>query len=71
MDTMQAAKCKDVLSLTEEISALQIGIDEIIALKVGIKEAAKMYDLPFFSSTMRLIDDIKKFKIKMFLCLVH
>jgi hypothetical protein len=32
-------KYKDVMPLTEEITALQIGIEELIALKVGITEA--------------------------------
>ncbi|MFL6378858.1 MAG: hypothetical protein ACJ72R_15540, partial [Nitrososphaeraceae archaeon] len=45
----------------EEISALQIGIDELIALKVGINQAAKHYDLSPLTSTLRLIDDIKKY----------
>jgi cell division septum initiation protein DivIVA len=55
------SKYKDVVPLTEEIAALQIGIDELIALKVGIREAAKWYNLPFFSATLRLIEDIKKY----------
>ena len=38
-----------------------IGIDELLALKVGIKQAAKMYNLPFASATMRLIEDIKAY----------
>ena len=33
----------------------------MIGLDVGIKEAAKMYNLPFFHSTIRLIGDIKKY----------
>jgi hypothetical protein len=57
----QAAKYKDILPLTEEIAALQIGIDELIALKVGIKEAAKMYNLPFLAATLQLINDIKQY----------
>jgi hypothetical protein len=40
---------------------LQIGIDELIALKVGIREAAKMYNLHPLAATLRLIDDIKKY----------
>ena len=59
--TKQAAKYKDILPLVEEISALQIGIDELIALKVGINQAAKHYDLSPLTSTLRLIDDIKKY----------
>jgi hypothetical protein len=43
------------------IAALQIGIDQLIALKVGIKQAAKMYNLPFVSATMCLMEDIKKY----------
>jgi hypothetical protein len=39
---------------------LGIGIDELLALKIGIKEAAKLYKLPFVSATLRLIHDIKK-----------
>jgi hypothetical protein len=35
--TLKAAKYKDILQLTEEIAALQIGTDELIALKVGSK----------------------------------
>jgi hypothetical protein len=54
------AKHKDVVPLVEEIAALQIGIHELIALKVGINQAAKLYNLPFFSATMQLLDDIKK-----------
>ncbi|MFL6322048.1 MAG: hypothetical protein ACJ71K_11375 [Nitrososphaeraceae archaeon] len=59
--TKQAAKYKDILPLVEEISALQIGIDELIALKVGINQTAKHYDLSPLTSTLRLIDDIKKY----------
>jgi hypothetical protein len=55
------SKYKDVVPLTEEIAALQIGIDELIALKAGINQAAKLYNLTFFSATMHLIDDIKKY----------
>ena len=38
-----------------------MGIPELIGLDVGIKEAAKMYNSSFFDSTVRLIDDIKKY----------
>jgi hypothetical protein len=55
------SKYKDVVSLTEDIAALQIGIDELIALKVGINEAAKLYKLPFLTATLQLINDIKKY----------
>jgi hypothetical protein len=55
------SKYKDVVPLTEDIAALKIGIDELIALKVGIKEAAKMYNLPPLAATLQLINDIKKY----------
>jgi hypothetical protein len=55
------SKYKDVVPLTEEIAALQIGIDELIALKVAINEAAKHYNLPPLAATLRLIEDIKKY----------
>jgi hypothetical protein len=55
------SKYKDVVPLTEEIASLQIGIDELIALKVGISEAAKHYNIPPLTATLRLIDDIKKY----------
>jgi hypothetical protein len=45
--------------LTEEIAALQIGIEELIAVKVGIREAAKLYNLPPLAATLQLINDIK------------
>ena len=53
------AKYKDVVSLTEEIVALDIGIDELIALKAAINTAAKLYNLHPLIATLRLIDDIK------------
>jgi hypothetical protein len=53
------AKYKDVIPFTEEIVAFGIGIEELIGLEIGIKEAAKMYNLPFFHSALQLIDDIK------------
>jgi hypothetical protein len=40
---------------------LQIGIDELIALKAGIREAAKDYNLPPLTATLQLINDIKKY----------
>jgi hypothetical protein len=55
------SKYKDVVPLAEAIAALGIGIDELIALKVGIREAAKHYNLPFVSAILRLIEDIKKY----------
>jgi hypothetical protein len=45
----------------EEIAALQIGVEDLIAFKIGINQAAKYYNLPFVSATLRLIDDIKKY----------
>jgi hypothetical protein len=59
--TKQAAKYKDILPLVEEIAALQIGIEELIALKISINQAVKYYNLPFVSATIHLIDDIKKY----------
>ena len=50
---------KDILPFTEEIVSLGVGIQELIALEVAIKEAAKIYNLPFYGSTVKLIDDIK------------
>ena len=38
-----------------------IGIQELIGLEVEIKEAAKLYNLSFFKSTVRLVDDIKAY----------
>jgi hypothetical protein len=52
---------KDVIPLTEDIAALGIGIDELIALKVGINQAAKVYNLPPLAATLQLINDIKKY----------
>jgi hypothetical protein len=57
------AKYKDVIPFTEELVALGVGIQELIGLEIGIKEASKMYNLPFFHSTVRLIDDIKIYNI--------
>jgi cell division septum initiation protein DivIVA len=55
------ARYKDVIPFTEEIVAFGIGIQELIGLEIGIKEAAKMYNSSFFNSTLRLIDDIKSY----------
>jgi hypothetical protein len=55
------SKYKDVVPLTEDIAALGIGIDELIALKVGINQAVKHYNLSFVSATLRLIDDIRMY----------
>jgi hypothetical protein len=40
---------------------LGVGIEELIALDAGIKESAKLYNLSFFNSILRLIDDIKRY----------
>jgi DNA-binding transcriptional MerR regulator len=53
------SKYKDVVPLTEDIAALKIGIDELISLKVGINQAAKLYNLPPLAATLQLINDIK------------
>jgi hypothetical protein len=55
------SKYKAVVPLTQEIAAFGIGIDELLAFKIGVREAAKHYNLPFVSATLRLIDDIKKY----------
>jgi hypothetical protein len=55
------SKFKDVVPLTEDIAAWGIGIDGLLALKVGINQAAKHYNLPPLAATLRLIDDIKKY----------
>jgi hypothetical protein len=55
------ARYKDVIPFTEEIVAFGIGIQELIGLKIGIKEAAKAYNMSFCNSTLRLIDDIKSY----------
>jgi hypothetical protein len=54
------SRYKDVAPLAEDIAALGIGINELIALKAGINEAVKHYNLPFVSATMHLIEDVKK-----------
>jgi len=56
-------KCKDVLPLTEEIVALQVGVDELIAVKAMINLAVKLYNLPPLAAILRLIDDIKKYNM--------
>jgi hypothetical protein len=55
------ARYKDVIPFTEEIVAFGIGIQELIGLEIGIKEAAKAYNMSFCNSTLRLIDDIKSY----------
>jgi cell division septum initiation protein DivIVA len=54
-------KFKDIIPFTEEIVALGIGINDLLAFKIGINQAAKYYNLPFISATMRLIEDIKTY----------
>ena len=53
------SKFKDILPFAEDIVSLGIGIDELLALEIGIKEASKYYSLPFLGATIRLIEDIK------------
>jgi hypothetical protein len=55
------SKYKDILPLTEDIAALGIGLDELLAFKIAINQAAKYCNLPFVSATIRLIDDIKRY----------
>jgi hypothetical protein len=57
----QLQEYKDILSFTEQIAALQIRIDELIALKAAINQAVKHYNLPSLTATLQLIDDIKKY----------
>ncbi|MFL6408423.1 MAG: hypothetical protein ACJ71F_15345 [Nitrososphaeraceae archaeon] len=59
--TKRISKYKDIVPLTEDIAAFGIGINELLALKVAIKGAAKHYSLPPLAATLRLIDDIKKY----------
>ena len=61
MLSKKEARYKDIIPFTEKLVSLGLSIQELIGLDVGIKEAAKMYNLPFFHSTMRLIDDIKTY----------
>jgi hypothetical protein len=56
MLSKKKAKYKDIIPFTEEIIALSIGMHELIALELGIKEASKMYNLPFVSAAMWLIE---------------
>ena len=55
------SKYKDVVPFTEEIVALGIGVNQLLALEIGIKKAAKHYNLPFVSAAMQLTEDIKKY----------
>ena len=48
------SKFKHLVPFTEGI-----GINELLALEIGIKGAAKYYNLPYVSAAMRLIEDIK------------
>jgi hypothetical protein len=57
------SKYKDIVPLTEDIAAWGIGIDELLALKIGMNQAAKHYNLPPLAATLRLIDDLKYNKI--------
>ncbi|MFL6361904.1 MAG: hypothetical protein ACJ709_00495 [Nitrososphaeraceae archaeon] len=43
------------------IMVIGIGSHTALAIKVGINQAAKHYDLSPLTSTLRLIDDIKKY----------
>jgi hypothetical protein len=52
------ARYKDVIPF---IVAFGIGIQELIGLEVGIKEAAKVYNMSFCNSTMKLIEDVKSY----------
>jgi hypothetical protein len=45
MLSKQLQEYKDILPLTEDIAALQIRIDELMALNAGTNQAAKHYNL--------------------------
>jgi hypothetical protein len=60
--TKQAAKYKDILPLVDEISALQIRVEDLIAFKIAINQAVKLYNLPPLAATLRLIEDVKKYE---------
>jgi hypothetical protein len=64
------SKYKDIVPLTEDIAALQIGIHELIALKVGINQAAKRYNLPPLAATLRLVEDINKWTQDGVICVI-
>ena len=53
------SKFKDIIPLTKDIASLGIGINELLVLEIGIKEAARYYNLPFVSAAMQLSEDIK------------
>jgi hypothetical protein len=59
----QLQKYQDILRLTEDFATLGIGVDELIALKAAINQAIKLYNLPPLAATLRLIEDIKKYKL--------
>jgi hypothetical protein len=58
----QLQKYEDIVPLTEDIAAVGIGIDELIALKSAINQAVKMYNLPPLAAILRLIEDVRKFE---------
>ncbi len=45
----------------DKLLNLQIGVEDLIAFKIAINQAVKHYDLSPLTSTLRLIDDIKKY----------
>ena len=57
--TKQAAKYKNILPLVEDIADLQISVEDLIAFKIAINQAVKLYNLPPLAATLRLIEDIK------------
>ncbi|MFL6319620.1 MAG: hypothetical protein ACJ72Q_04035 [Nitrososphaeraceae archaeon] len=56
------SKYKDVVPLTEDIAALGIGIDELIALKVGINQAAEAYGFTPSAAALHVINVIRDYK---------
>jgi hypothetical protein len=56
------SKYKDIIPLTEDIAALSIKINDLLALKIAINQAAKHYNLPFVSYIKKYnkIDGLKK-----------
>ena len=59
MLSKQLQQYKEILPLTEDIAALGISIDELIALKAGINQAVKLYKLAPLTATLRIMDDKK------------
>jgi hypothetical protein len=55
------SKYKDVVPLIEDIAALGIDINELLAFKVGTNQAVKHYNLPPLVAILQLIEDIKKY----------